>query len=178
MVKLPRFFILSFFIFGCFGNFGKYNNIIRSSIKKNGGIILVKLKTCTYCRKIHGKEINCTAKKGYYRDKNTRYEKDKDYIKFIKSKQWYNKSQEIKRLDSYRCLVCQSLRLNSPVYLEVHHIIKYRNDTSLGLDNSNLITLCVNHHKQADANTIKASELYRLIELYRDTTESNDILLL
>ena len=139
---------------------------------------MVKLKTCTYCHKIHDIKKKCTAKKGYYREKNARYEKDKDYIKFIKSKQWFNKSQDIKRLDCYRCLVCQSLGLISPVYLEVHHIIKYRNNSTLGLDNNNLITLCVNHHKQADSNKIQASELYRLIDRYRDTTEHNDILLL
>lgn len=139
---------------------------------------MAKLKTCTYCHKIHDSKKKCTAKKGYYRDKNTRYEKDKDYIKFIKSKQWHNKSQEVKLLDNHCCLVCKSLGLISPVYLEVHHIIKVRNDSSLKLDNSNLITLCVNHHKMADANKIQASELYRLIERYRDTTEHNDILLL
>lgn len=139
---------------------------------------MVKLKTCTYCHKIHDVKKKCTAKKGYYREKNARYEKDKDYIKFIKSKQWHNKSQEIKRLDCYCCLVCQSLGLISPTYLEVHHIIKYRNDTSLKLDNNNLITLCVNHHKQADTNKITTNELYRLIKQYRDTTVSNDILLL
>ena len=139
---------------------------------------MVKLKTCSYCRKIHGKEINCMAKKGYYREKNARYKKDEYYLKFIKSKQWHNKSQEIKLLDSYCCLMCKSLGLISPKYLEVHHIVKFRNDSSLGLDNSNLITLCVNHHKMADSNKIQASELYRLIKLYRDTTVSNDILLL
>lgn len=137
-----------------------------------------KLKTCTYCRKIHGTEINCTAKKGYYREKNSRYEKDKDYIKFIKSKEWNNKSQEIKLLDNHCCLVCKSLGLHSPVYLEVHHIIKFRNDSSLRLDNSNLITLCIHHHKQADNNKISTNELYRLISKYRDTTDYNDIVLL
>lgn len=118
------------------------------------------------------------AKKGYYREKYSRYEKDKDYIKFIKSKQWNSKSQEIKLLDSHCCLVCQSLGLISPTYLEVHHIIKYRNDTSLRLDNDNLITLCVHHHKQADNNKISTNELHRLISKYRDTTERNDIVLL
>lgn len=138
----------------------------------------MKLKTCTYCRKIHGTEINCTAKRGYYHEKNSRYEKDKDYIKFIKSKQWFNKSQEIKLLDNHCCLVCKSLNLISPVYLEVHHIIKFRNDSSLRLDNDNLITLCIAHHKQADANKIASSELHSLINKYRDTTEYNDIILL
>lgn len=138
----------------------------------------MKLKTCTYCRKIHGKEINCMAKRGYYREKNARYEKDKDYIKFIKSKQWNSKSQEIKLLDNHSCLVCKSLGLISPVYLEVHHIIKFRNDSSLKLDNDNLITLCVAHHKMADSNKISTNELYRLINKYRDTTVSNDIVLL
>lgn len=74
--------------------------------------------------------------------------------------------------------MCKSLGLISPKYLEVHHIIKYRNNSSLGLDNNNLITLCVNHHKQADSNKITTNELYRLIKQYRDTTVSNDILLL
>ena len=139
---------------------------------------MAKLKTCTYCRKIHGKEINCMAKKGYYREKNSRYEKDKDYIKFIKSKEWNNKSQEIKLSDSHCCLVCKSLGLISPTYLEVHHIVKYRNDASLKLDNDNLITLCVNHHKMADCNKISTNELHRLIKLYRDTTECNSIVVL
>lgn len=139
---------------------------------------MVKLKTCTYCRKIHGNEKNCTAKRGYYREKYSRYEKDKDYISFIKSKKWNDKSQEIKLLDAYCCLVCKSLGLISPKYLEVHHIIKFRNDTSLSLDNSNLITLCIAHHKQADSNKISSNELHRLIEQYRDTTEHNDIALL
>lgn len=139
---------------------------------------MTKLKTCTYCRKIHGKEINCTAKKGYYREKYSRYEKDKDYIKFIKSKKWHEKSQEIKLLDSYCCLMCKSLGLISPKYLEVHHIVKVRNDSSLKLDNNNLITLCIAHHKMADSNKIQASELHSLINKHRDTTVSNDILLL
>lgn len=138
----------------------------------------MKLKTCTYCRKIHDDKKKCTAKKGYYREKYSRYEKDKDYLTFIKSRQWFNKSQEIKLLDSHCCLVCKSLGLISPTYLEVHHIVKFRNDSSLRLDNNNLITLCVNHHKQADNNNISINELHRLIKLYRDTTEHNNILLL
>lgn len=139
---------------------------------------MAKLKTCTYCHKIHDSKMKCGAKRGYYREKHSRYEKDKDYIKFIKSKKWNNKSQEIKLLDNHCCLVCKSLGLISPVYLEVHHIVKFRNDASLKLDNNNLITLCIAHHKMADSNKIKASELHKLIKLYRDTTEHNDILLL
>ena len=139
---------------------------------------MVKLKTCTYCHKIHDIKKKCMAKRGYYREKNARYEKDKDYIKFIKSKQWHEKSQEIKLLDAYCCLMCKSLGLISPKYLEVHHIVKVRNDSSLKLDNSNLITLCVAHHKMADANKIQARELHSLINKYRDATVSNDILLL
>lgn len=137
-----------------------------------------KLKTCSYCHKIHDIKKKCTAKKGYYRDKNTRYQKDKDYTRFIKSKKWHEKSQEVKLLDSYCCLMCKELGLISPKYLEVHHIIKFRNDKSLKLDNNNLITLCVAHHKQADANKIASSELHSLINKYRDATEHNDILLL
>ena len=126
-----------------------------------------KLKTCTYCRKIHDSSVKCGGKKDYYRKKNGRYSKDKDYISFIKSKEWRNKSVEIKILDSYCCLMCKSLGLTSPSYLEVHHILKVRNNFEKRLDNNNLITLCVFHHKQADANTISSSELYELINKYR-----------
>lgn len=126
-----------------------------------------KLKTCTYCRKIHDSSVKCGGKKDYYREKNSRYSKDKDYISFIKSKEWRNKSVEIKILDSYCCLMCKSLGLASPTYLEVHHISKVRNNFEKRLDNDNLITLCVFHHKQADDNTISSSELYELINKYR-----------
>ena len=177
MVKLPRFFILSFLLLDVL-EILETIIVLSEVVKKILGVKYLKLKTCTYCRKIHGKEINCTAKRGYYRDKNTRYKKDKDYIKFIKSKQWNNKSQEIKLLDSHCCLVCKSLGLVRPVYLEVHHINKVRNDYEKRLENDNLITLCVFHHKQADNNKISTNELYRLINKYRDTTVSNDIVLL
>lgn len=126
-----------------------------------------RLKTCTYCHKIHDSSVKCGGKKDYYREKNGRYSKDKDYISFIKSKEWRNKSVEIKLLDSYCCLLCKSLDLTSPTYLEVHHISKVRNNFEKRLDNDNLITLCVFHHKQADSNNISSSELCELINKYR-----------
>lgn len=127
-----------------------------------------KLKTCQYCQKIHDSSIKCGGKRSYYREKNNRYTKDKDYLSFIKSKQWLNKSVEIKLLDNYNCLVCKSLGLNSPTYLEVHHIEKVRMNNDNRLDNNNLITLCINHHKQSENGTISSTELHKLIEKYRN----------
>ena len=127
-----------------------------------------KLKTCQYCQKIHDSSIKCGGKKAYYREKNTRYTKDKEYLSFIKSKQWLNKSVEIKLLDNYNCLVCRSLGLNSPTYLEVHHIEKARLNCDNRLENNNLIALCVHHHKQAENGSISSKELYKLINKYRN----------
>ncbi|MEZ7740485.1 HNH endonuclease [Gemella sanguinis] len=127
-----------------------------------------KLKTCHYCQKIHDSSIKCGGKRSYYREKNNRYTKDKDYLSFIKSKEWLNKSVEIKLLDNYNCLVCKSLGLVSPTYLEVHHIEKVRMNNDNRLENNNLITLCIHHHKQAENSTISSTELHNLIEKYRN----------
>lgn len=124
------------------------------------------LKTCSHCGKIHGKN-NCRRKKKYYRDVK-RYKKNKQYTEIITSNKWSKTSKYIKSLDNYNCLVCKSLGLASPVYLEVHHIIKIVLDSSKAYDTGNLVTLCIYHHKQADNNNISIDELKRLIHIYRN----------
>ena len=120
------------------------------------------LKVCNYCNKIHDNKKKC-KKRGYYRE----YNKNKNYNKVIKSKRWRVLSDEIKRLDGFSCLVCRSLGLFSPVYLEAHHIEKVRECERLAFDTCNIVTLCVYHHKQADSGAISKVFLYELIAKYR-----------
>lgn len=47
--------------------------------------------------------------------------------------------------------------------LEVHHIIKLRDRPELLLEDSNLVCLCVRHHKEADRGEIDAKALYALV---------------
>ena len=48
--------------------------------------------------------------------------------------------------------------------LEVHHIEKLTENYDKRLDNDNLITLCVYHHKLADNGEIPKEELKELIK--------------
>ncbi len=48
--------------------------------------------------------------------------------------------------------------------VEVHHITKIRDDAGLLLDDSNLIVLCEEHHKQADEGLLDADYLRKLAE--------------
>ena len=63
------------------------------------------------------------------------------------------------------CLMQKELTYEN---LEVHHVVKLNERPDLLLEDSNLICLCVKHHKQADCGEISKTDLYRLIRL-RDT---------
>lgn len=53
--------------------------------------------------------------------------------------------------------------------LEVHHIVPLAEDYDLRLENENLITLCVRHHKMADDGIIPAS---LLMEIAKENEEN------
>ena len=55
--------------------------------------------------------------------------------------------------------------------IEVHHIVKVREDETRLLDNLNLICLCKDHHEQADNNEIDKDYL---IELARKREQGNE----
>ena len=141
---------------------------------KKGGIYI--LKTCGYCKKIHDTKIKCGAKKKYYREKNSRYNKSQEYQDIIKSNRWKKLSALIKSLDNHECLICKDCGLISPKVLEVHHIEKVMNNFEKAFDEQNLITLCIFHHKQAEQGIITIDELLELINKYRNNDVNNDIL--
>lgn len=143
---------------------------------KKGGIDI--LKTCGYCHKIHNSNIKCGAKRKYYREKNSRYNKSQEYQDVIKSNRWKKLSAFIKSLDNHECLICKDCGLISPKVLEVHHIEKVMNNFEKAFDEQNLITLCIFHHKQAEQGLISKQELLDLINKYRKNDTNNDILTL
>ena len=76
--------------------------------------------------------------------------------------------EEIKERDLYLCRACAenippTIRQYNYEELEVHHIVKLADDYERRLDNDNLITLCVLHHKMADKGLIKPSQLTALV---------------
>ena len=110
-------------------------------------------KACSRCGKIHPANFVCTKGKEYNggeeRKLRSRYA-------------WAKKSREIRDKSSQLCEVCRAEGIYTYNNLEVHHIDKVRDNSQGLLDNYNLITLCVMHHKDADAGKIDKEYLRRL----------------
>ena len=68
----------------------------------------------------------------------------------------------IREKANYLCEVCRDQGRLTYNDLEVHHIVKIKDDSNKLLDDYNLICLCVEHHKQADAGELDIDYLRRL----------------
>lgn len=114
------------------------------------------LKSCKYCGRIHDSKYDCGKKPQRKKQGN---EKDK----FRWSRKWREKRNQIVERDQYLCKICKAEGQYNYNDLEVHHITSLEEDFTRKLDEDNLITLCVLHHKQADRGEIDKEYLYKLI---------------
>ncbi|KRE33413.1 HNH endonuclease [Paenibacillus sp. Soil724D2] len=116
-------------------------------------------KSCKYCGRYHDVTVVCASKPPRKKLGNTAAER------FRSTSAWKKKSIEIRTRDKGLCQWC--LRIVPVRYsfdVEVHHIIKLEADITKALDNSNLITLCKEHHIQADAYEIPIKELQTIVK--------------
>lgn len=118
-------------------------------------------RSCKYCGFIHEVGFNCPSKP-------KRKQKDREEDVFRNTYIWQKKREEIKERDLYLCVACRDENINGKIKynfddLEVHHIVPLKEDYSLRLENDNLITLCNNHHRDAESGAIKADYLKSLI---------------
>ena len=111
-------------------------------------------KSCAKCGKIHSSNFKCQSIKRVYVGGNER--------KLRSTNKWTEKSKEIRERANNLCEVCRDKGIYTYKNLEVHHIIKLTEDSSLLLDNNNLICLCVEHHKKADDGLIDKDYLSQL----------------
>ena len=102
--------------------------------------------TCNKCGKVHTKGFKCLAGKRIYQADRER--------KLRSTYKWTEKSKEIRDKAHYLCEVCKAEGRITYDGVEVHHIVKVKDDESLLLENENLICLCTTHHKQADNGEI------------------------
>lgn len=72
---------------------------------------------------------------------------------------------------NYLCEVCRDLGVYTYDGLEVHHIVKLRDNPDGLLDNYNLVCLCAMHHKQADSGGIKQEYLRKLARKREDSRD-------
>lgn len=108
---------------------------------------------CTICHKIHDGRCKPPQRVNTARP---------EFVKFRSSAVWQNKRQAIRRRDLQCCRVCAELGIINNKELSVHHIIPLDTAWERRLEDENLITLCVQHHRQADAGRIPAAQLRRL----------------
>ena len=114
-------------------------------------------KVCHRCGKIHASNFVCEAGK-----QSRRYNGGTERV-LRSSYKWTEKSKEIRERANYLCEVCRDEGILTYDGLEVHHIIKVKDDEDLLLDNNNLICLCTAHHKQADNNELDRNYLQDLV---------------
>lgn len=114
-------------------------------------------RSCSYCGGVHERSHVCSSK--------PKKRKAVTYIdKFRWTKAWQRKRQYIRERDNNLCQICLRLRYNTTQQytfdgIEVHHIEPVVSAWDRRLDDSNLITLCRDHHEQAEDGTIPQYEL-------------------
>jgi 5-methylcytosine-specific restriction endonuclease McrA len=80
---------------------------------------------------------------------------------------WTKKAKQIKDDANGLCEVCKAQGVYTYDGLEVHHIQKLKDNPNGLLEDDNLITLCVYHHKQADDGEIDVEYLKKLVKVRR-----------
>ena len=110
---------------------------------------------CSRCGKIHPKGYVCKVEKKHYKYS---YKESR-----LRSKSaWTDKSKQIREDANYLCEVCKDKGIYNYRNVEVHHILKLRDRPDLLLDNYNLICLCKDCHRLADAGIISVDYLQEL----------------
>lgn len=110
---------------------------------------------CSRCGKIHPKGYVCHVQKKHYKYS---YKESK-----LRSKgAWTEKSKQIREDANYLCEVCKDKGIYNYRNVSVHHIEKLKDKPELWLDDDNLICLCKDCHRLADAGMIEKEYLKKL----------------
>lgn len=118
------------------------------------------LKACSKCGKIHAYNYKCNVGVDNNRDKTDEQRLRSKYA-------WTKKSKQIRADANNLCEVCRDKGIYTYDGLEVHHVTKLSVDKNGLLEDENLICLCVEHHKQADAGELSKEYLLSLIDIRR-----------
>lgn len=110
-------------------------------------------RSCSKCGKMHKYNEPCNIKRKYSGGQER---------EMRSSWKWQKKSVEIKDKAQYLCEVCRDQGRYTYDNLEVHHIIKVRQNPDRVFDNYNLICLCREHHRQAEEGDLSQDYLFEL----------------
>ena len=113
------------------------------------------LKSCAYCGRLHDTAYDCGQKSQRRKDST-------EITKLRTCRRWDRTRKAVLQRDHGLCRVCFAGQIICAEGLEVHHITPLSEDPSTAYDPANLITLCVAHHKAADAGQLKREVLRHL----------------
>lgn len=114
------------------------------------------LKACSRCGRVHPYNYRCTHNKAKVSYNGGAEREARN------SWAWHKKSLEIRDKAQNLCEVCRDEGRYVYNGLEVHHIVKVKDDASRLLDDYNLVCLCVPCHKKADRGEIEQGYLREL----------------
>lgn len=111
------------------------------------------LKACSRCGGLHPYGYKCY--KGQVKKSSKALELRGSYA-------WEKKSLEVREKACWLCEVCRNQGLYIYQGLEVHHIEPIKENPDKYLENNNLVCLCADCHRKAEAGEIGRAELYKL----------------
>ncbi len=112
-------------------------------------------KACSKCGKIHDASSICPYVKREYTSGAER--------KLRSKYSWTLKSKQIREQANHLCEVCKDKGVYTYQNIEVHHIVKLKDNEQGLLDDDNLIVLCQEHHKMADKGELSVDYLRELV---------------
>ncbi len=124
-------------------------------------------KSCSYCGGIHNVGFECPKRPKREYKKNKYSEANADIKRFRNSSIWQKKREEIQDRDLHLCAICirglyNTINQYSYEDTSVHHIYKISERPDLKLSNKNLVTLCNQHHTDADLGVIPINVLLEI----------------
>ena len=121
------------------------------------------LKACSRCGQVHDSNYVC------HYGQHRKFAKT-DETKLRSRYSWKQKRVEIRDRAFNLCEVCMAEGDYSKKDIEIHHIVKLKDDPSGFLENENLIALCIRHHKMADEGKLSVDYLTSLAEAREERT--------
>ena len=123
-------------------------------------------KSCSRCGRIHTAHYYCRMGRKPINWAEYHTEEDKLHNTYG----WHKKAEQIKAESGWLCALCEAEGIYNCNELEVHHIEKVREKTEKLLGDNNLICLCRQHHRLADAGMIDKEVLCKLNKKRRANT--------
>lgn len=130
------------------------------------------LVSCPYCGGVHSRGEVCGKRRRYGRQQST------EENRFRHGNAWTAKSIQIRNRDRGLCVYClMHDNVINNTGIEVHHIIPLRESRDLRLDDENLISLCREHHEQAEKGEIKRQVLIKYVREQEEEFKNDTLIL-